>query len=98
MRQFHLILAASIAIIAGSASADIVYLANGGMLEGRVTMEDGRIVVEQPTGKVYLDSSKVDRIEKSKTDLVVFDERLAKLKKLYAPTGEFYAQLGIFAT
>jgi hypothetical protein len=98
MRQFHLIVAAALAIVAGSASADIVYLVNGGMLEGRVTMEDGRIVIEQPTGKVYLNSSKVDHIEKSRTDMDVYDERFAGLKKNDATTGEDYAQLGIFAT
>ena len=95
--RMHWIALMALCLIAGSASADTVYLVNGGMLEGRVTVEDGRIVVEQPTGKVYLDSSKVDRIEKSRTDMDTYDERLAALKKKDAPAAEEYAQLGVFA-
>ena len=34
-------------VLAVPASADTVYLTNGGMLDGRVTYENGRIIVEQ---------------------------------------------------
>lgn len=81
----------------GTAAADIVYLVNGGVLEGRVHYENGRVVVEQATGKVYLETSKVDHVEKTKTEMDVYDERLAALKANDAATGEEYAQLARYA-
>jgi hypothetical protein len=97
VRQSIFITLAAAVFSIGTASADIVYLVNGGVLEGRVRYEDGRIVIEQPTGKVYLDSSKVDRIEKSKTEMDVFEERLADLKKKDAPAADEYTQLARYA-
>jgi hypothetical protein len=88
-----------IALSAVSAAfADTVFLANGGMLEGRVTYEDGRIVVEQASGKVFLDKSRVDHIEKGETALDEFDAKFAavKAKGNDALAGD-WAQVGRFA-
>ncbi len=90
-------LALATVVATGTAYADTVYLINGGMLEGRVQYENGRVVVEQPTGKVYIDSAKVDHVEKSKTEMDVYDERLATLKAKDAATAEDYAQLARYA-
>ena len=93
------ILAGVIAASVGSALADTVYLTNGNYLEGRVKYEDGRVVVEQPTGKIYLDSSKVDHIDKSKTVLDEFDEKVAAVQALgNDATAGAWAQAGRFAS
>ena len=90
---------ATLLLLPALAHADSVFLINGGVLEGRVSYEDGRVVVEQATGKVYLDKSKIDHIEKSKTDLDGYDERLALVRaKGDQATADDWASLGQYAT
>ena len=79
------------------ARADTIYLTNGGVLEGSVHYEDGKVYIEVANGMVILDESKVDRVEKKKTELDEFDQRIAALKDKTTATAVEYAALGAFA-
>jgi hypothetical protein len=55
------------------ALADIVYLTNGGTIEGKVTQRDGKVIIEQPNGVIVIPASRVERIERKPCDLEVFE-------------------------
>ncbi|MCZ7646425.1 MAG: hypothetical protein M5U26_14265 [Planctomycetota bacterium] len=90
--QRFLILIFALGFLAAPARADFVYLSNGGVLEGKAVLKDGKYHIEQPTGTVVVDAAKVERIEKRKTDMEVFDERFEALE-----TADACAELGRFA-
>jgi len=80
-----------ILVAAGLAHADIVYLTNGGVLEGKVRYVGNTIIVESASGYVTLPVEKVDHVEVKKGNVEEFDDRLAALTKANAGAAEFVA-------
>jgi hypothetical protein len=97
MRYTHLI-ASMIATVALSSHADIVYLTNGGVLEGKVTYEGNRIVIEQANGRITLPADKVDHVEKKETDVETFDKKLAELNGKKDVAAADFVSLAQFAS
>jgi hypothetical protein len=75
------ILLLTLLIGAPSASqADVVYLAHGGQLEGRIVeRSDDSVRIDIGAGTMTLPMSKVSRIVEGRSSLDEFDERLAEL-------------------
>jgi len=95
-RNLSIILAA-LALSAGIAHADIVYLLNGGTLEGKVTKKDGKVYIERHDGLVVISADQVDYIEAKKTDFELYLERFKELKLDAEGAGQKYADLGQWA-
>jgi hypothetical protein len=68
-----LILICCVAAYAPFALADIVYLTNGGTIEGKVTERDGKVIIEQPNGTITIPASRVEHIERKVCDLEIFE-------------------------
>ena len=71
------------------AHADIVYLSNGGVLEGKVRYEGDKVIIEQPNGWITIAADKIDRIETKNSNVQEFDERFDALVKRNAPADDF---------
>ncbi|MCC7018096.1 MAG: hypothetical protein IT564_12950 [Rhodospirillales bacterium] len=81
----------------GAATADIVYLTNGRSIEGKVTVKDGKVIVEKPDGVVILDASKVDRIEKKESLVEAYEKQLAAIDEKAGGAAAKFAELGQWA-
>src|SRR4051812_34053388 len=97
MRYTHLT-ACVISTLALTSRADIVYLTNGGVLEGKVTYEGNRIVIEQANGRITLAADKVDHVEKKETDVETFDKKLAGLNGKKDVAAADFVSLAQFAS
>ncbi|MEK7469064.1 MAG: hypothetical protein AAB074_16945 [Planctomycetota bacterium] len=77
-----LLSAAFIAAAAAAASADTVWLKNGGKLEGVTTsMEGDKLVVKMPSGVIKLDKDQIEKIVHRATAMEEYELAAAKLKK-----------------
>jgi hypothetical protein len=90
-----------IAALAGMALAtpvfaDTVYLTNGASMEGRARYENGKVVVEQLAGDIIFDESRVEMIDKKRTLLDDYDDKLKALRDNPNSTGADYAALARF--
>lgn len=88
------VLVLMLALAAGTARADIVYLLNGGQIEGKVTRRDGKVYIEQPDGVVIVSEDEVDYIEPKATPLEIYGEKLKAIAAQADGQAEAYAQLG----
>ena len=86
-----------LALLPLSVRADTVYLTNGNTLEGRVRYEGGKIIVEQASGEITLDKSKVDYVEQKKTAMDDFDDRFKALAAKDGVKADDFVALGEFA-
>jgi tetratricopeptide (TPR) repeat protein len=77
-----------------SAWADIVYLKNGGRLEGKVIRKNGKVFIEQPNGTIVIDEEKVERIERKVSIIETYEERLAQIDEGAAGAAAQWAALG----
>jgi len=69
-----------VAVLGGAAVADVVHLKGGGKIEGEILSDEGgKLRVKTRFGEVTIEKSKVERIEKRKTVLQEYEERLAAL-------------------
>jgi hypothetical protein len=64
-------------LVAAVVRADTVFLTNGKVLHGSVTEEDGKVVVQLPSGSITLAKEQIARIEPGPTVMDVFDQRFA---------------------
>lgn len=65
--------------VSASARADKVYLQSGSVIEGKVTREGNKIVVQLESGSIRLDVASVARIESAETALEQITRRRAAL-------------------
>ncbi|MBE7463515.1 MAG: hypothetical protein HS116_08430 [Planctomycetes bacterium] len=86
-----------LALLASAARADLVYLKNGGLLEGKVVRKGEWLHIEQADGTVIVEVSKVEQIVKQETDLEVFDKRFAKIDEDAEGAASLYSELGRWA-
>ncbi|GIW72266.1 MAG: hypothetical protein KatS3mg102_1808 [Planctomycetota bacterium] len=78
------------------ASADVIYLLNGGRLEGRIVAEDERFVhIETAVGVQRIDREEIDRIERLDDPRAEFQRRARALER-FGSAEEWY-QLGVWA-
>ncbi|MHC4916155.1 MAG: hypothetical protein ACYTGB_11765 [Planctomycetota bacterium] len=66
-------------LAAAAARADVVYLKNGKSIEGKVTVEGDRVVVEIPHGTISFPRAKVLRIERRESRIEVYERKYAAL-------------------
>jgi hypothetical protein len=85
------------AALTQNAFADTVYLTNGNTLEGRVRYEGGKIIIEQASGEITLDKSKVEYVEQGRTAMDDFDDRFKALAAKEGVKAEEFVALGEFA-
>lgn len=84
----------ALACLATLALGDVVYLKNGGSIEGQVVPTEGGIILKLPAGEVRINDQAIDRIEQKPTALDDYQQRLANLK---ADDAEAQYQLGLWA-
>lgn len=68
-----------LSLFAVSATADDVYLKDGGVLSGKVTLEKGRYCIVDRDRKYAVKATEVDRVEKSECFMDLFERKLAAL-------------------
>lgn len=90
-------LALALALSAASVFADTVYLTNGATIEGRARYEGGKVVVEQLAGDIMFDESRVEMVDKKRTILDDYDDKLKALTANANTTADDYAGLARFA-
>jgi len=90
----HAVLALWIACVAATALGDVVYLRNGGSLEGQVVPTEDGVVVKLPAGEVRIAQAAIARIEKKPTALDEYQKRALALKQ---DDAEAQAKLGAWA-
>ena len=99
MRKFRsLILTLGVLLVAaGPASADVIYLASGGVVKGKIVSENAReLVVKTLRGSTaVIPRDDVDRIERGASPEAIYQEQLASLKNKRDP--EAHYALGLWA-
>jgi len=84
MRFFSLIVLGT--FLAAAARADVVHFKTGGWLEGKVSSEDGdRMVIETRHGRITVSRSQVLRVERRKTVVETYEEKLASIPEKDVP-------------
>jgi hypothetical protein len=66
-------------LAAGPVRAETAFLTTGRTLDGKVTLENGKVVVQVPHGRIVLEKDQVVRIEPGPTALDTFAERFAAI-------------------
>jgi len=97
MSGFKIFSACVVAAIGFSARADIVYLVNGGVLEGKVHYEGNKVIIEQEAGRITLSADSVDHVEKKDTNIDLFDKKLATVSEKKDATADDYVAVAQFA-
>jgi len=95
------VIAPLVALVAGFALADEVYLQNGGTITGRIVEQTDAVVkVDIGGGTVGVPASEVERIVKGRTPLDDYDERSARLApddvKGWRNLGRWASQQGLY--
>lgn len=65
--------------VGGPACADIVHLKSGRKIEGRVTVDGDRLVIEMAFGSITISRDRVERVEARRSDLDEYERRLKAL-------------------
>lgn len=86
-------LALAVALSSATAFADTVYLTNGATIEGRARYEGGKVVVEQLAGDIMFEESRVEMVDKKRTLLDEYDDKLKALTANANSTADEYAGL-----
>jgi len=89
-------LAMAVALTSATAFADTVYLTNGATIDGRARYEGGKVIVEQLAGDIIFDESRVEMVDKKRTLLDDFDDKLKALNANANSTADEYAGLARF--
>jgi len=92
--RIAILLAALSFVAIGNARADLVYLTNGNVMEGRVTEKDGKVIIETANGTIVLASERVERIEKKDSVLDEYDKRSAGIDPNAEGAAGKFAALG----
>jgi hypothetical protein len=81
LRRCRVAILSSVVLLSAvpTAQADRVHLAGGGVIEGKVTKQGRKVMVELAFGQLTLPVETVKRIESSPSDVQSFEERYAKL-------------------
>ena len=90
----------SVCVIAAAgfgATADIIILVNGGVLEGKVRYEGDKVIIEQEAGRITLSADSVDHIEKKDTNIDLFEKKLAEASQKKDATASDYVAVTQFA-
>lgn len=90
-------LALALTLSAASVFADTVYLTNGASVEGRARYEGGKVIVEQMAGDVIFDESRVEMVDKKRTVLDDYDDKLKALNANANTTANDFIALAHFA-
>lgn len=91
MRSFAIIL---LSCLTATAFGDIVYLKNGGSLEGDVVQAEDGVIVKLPAGEVRISKEAIVRIELKKSPFAEYNERAAALKD---DDADGHSRLGLWA-
>jgi hypothetical protein len=78
IRTIALMLVAT--VLAAPASADLIFLKNGRILNGKVTDVGKFLVIELAFGSIRIKKDQVDRVEKKTSDIDLYNAREAALK------------------
>jgi hypothetical protein len=70
----------ALSLLAGVARADRVHLIDGAVIEGKVTRQGDRIVIELESGQLGLPADQVARIEPASSPVQQLEERRARLQ------------------
>ena len=90
----RLSLAIALVLLALPAYGDVVYLKNGGTVEGDATQTPNGVVVKLPDGTMTFTNDQVLRVEKKPSAVGEYDQRAAGIK---ADDPEAHYQLGLWA-
>ena len=85
-------------VLTGSCHADLIYLVNGGVLEGNARREGDKVVVQTPAGRITLAARKVDHIVKQPTVLDEYTKRFKGISDADAGAAGKLAELGTWCT
>lgn len=96
--QLRQTLLSVLACICVTAHADLVYLTNGGVLEGNAHREGAKVVIVTPTGTITLPSSKVEMIVEKPTELDAFNKRFDAIDPKGPKAARAYADLGTWCS
>lgn len=91
VRLAAVLLAATLAQLAW---ADLVYLTNGRVLEGRVREENGKVIIERPDGTITIPAERVERIERQPSVLDEYEQRAALIDVKAAGAAQRFVELG----
>lgn len=83
----------ALALIAAPLFADTVFLTNGATVEGRARYSGGKVIVEQLAGDVIFDESRVEAVDKKRTLLDDYDDKLKALTNNPNSTADEFAAL-----
>lgn len=96
----NLFVAGSLALLMGTASADVVHLKSGGRLEGVLISEDKtNVTLDVGMGRVSLPRTSILRLERGASALSEFRTRLSAIRpgdaRAYAELARFAAEAGL---
>ncbi len=80
--------------IPGACRADLVFLTNGGVLEGKVHRKKGKVYIVMAGGTVTIPEDKIEYIEKKDTILDEYENRLAAIDEKAEGAAQAFADLG----
>ena len=87
-------LAAALVCLATLALGDVVYLKNGGSIEGQVVPTGDGVILKLPAGEVRISSAAIERIERKPSALDEYQKRLAQLNQ---DDADAHSKLGAWA-